>query len=320
MKYFRLGKHKLSKYCLGTWSLGSDKKNNISYGNITQEKAKKILSYAYKKGINFFDTANVYGDAEKRLGLCFANIRKKVFIATKVGCISYNKKINLTKKLIKKQIITSLKNLKTNYLDLVQIYNPDPKDKKLKSCIEYLDKLKKKDVIKFVGVSLRQPEDYNNIRKFYKFDTVQCNFNILDHRMLENNIIEKLKKDNVKILVRTVLNFGIFTEKFLLKKKIKFKTNDHRYKWNIKQIINWKIYANKIKKLSKRKIENTCYKFCNSHKVSAIIIGANTFAHLDNALLKNNNLGLGRYEIKKIKTIYEDYKKTLFLKPKFLIK
>ena len=93
MKYFTLGKQKLSKYCLGTWSLGGEENNNISYGDVHKTKAENLLRYAYDQGINFFDTANVYGSAEKRLGYVFKNIREKVFIANKVGCISFKKKL-----------------------------------------------------------------------------------------------------------------------------------------------------------------------------------------------------------------------------------
>jgi aryl-alcohol dehydrogenase-like predicted oxidoreductase len=129
-----------------------------------------------------------------------------------------------------------------------------------------------------------------------------------------------LKKDGVKVFARTILNFGIFTENFLRRKKINFKINDHRSKWNIKQILFWRNYAMKIKKLSKRSIENTCYKFCNSFDVSSLIIGATTKHHIDQALTSNNKVKLNKNEINKINTIYRDYSKNLILKPKIPIK
>lgn len=320
MKYFTLGKHKLSKFCLGTWSLGGDKKNNFSYGNVRALKAEKILKYAYKNGINFFDTANVYGDAEIRLGKCFSKIRKKIFIANKVGCTSFEKKIDLSVKNVNKQISNSLKNLKTNYLDLVQLYNPNTSDKNLRACLNFLNEKKETGVIRYIGVSLREPKDYLLLRKLYKFDTVQCNFNILDHRVLDGNILKLIKKDRSKLLARTVLNFGIFTEEFISKKKIIFNKNDHRHKWNLKQIKLWKKYANQIKHLSKRKIENTCYKFCNSFSVSSIIIGATHKEHISTAIILKNFIKLKNKEILKIKKIYKNFSKNYFTKPKFKIK
>ena len=320
MKYFTLGKEKLSKNCLGTWSLGGEKKNNVSYGNIDEIQATKLLRYAFDNGINFFDTANVYGEAEKRLGHTFKSTRDKIFIANKVGCVSFKKKLNFSKEIIKKQVYQSLKNLNTEYLDLVQLFTPNPADKNIKQCLNYLDQKKKKGVIKFIGVSLRNPIDYISLRKLYKFDAVQCNFNILDQRLLDDNILKLLRKDNVKVFARTILNFGIFTENFIKKKNTNFKKNDHRYRWDARQILLWKKYAIKLKNLSSRKIENTCYKFCNSFNMSSLIIGANTKKHIDYATTLDNEKKLNNNEINKIKKIYKDYSKNFIVKPKIPIK
>tara|TARA_A100001015_G_scaffold316611_1_gene431377 strand:- start:1497 stop:2459 length:963 start_codon:yes stop_codon:yes gene_type:complete len=320
MKYFTLGKHKLSKYCLGTWSLGGEKENNFSYGNVSTLKAQKILKYAYKNGINFFDTANVYGDAEIRLGKCFAKIRKKIFIANKIGCTSFDKKIDLSLENVNNQISNSLENLKTNYLDLVQLYNPNPGDENLRACLNFLNEKKEAGVIRYIGVSLREPKDYLLLRKLYRFDTVQCNFNILDHRVFDSNILKLIKKDKSKLLARTVLNFGIFTEEFISKREIIFNKNDHRHKWNLKQIKLWKKYANQIKDLSNRKIENTCYKFCNSFNVSSIIIGATNNEHIASAIILKNYIKLNNEEVLKIKKIYNKFSNNYFAKPKYKIR
>tara|TARA_B100000767_G_C19715141_1_gene514599 strand:+ start:83 stop:1051 length:969 start_codon:yes stop_codon:yes gene_type:complete len=320
MKYFTLGKQQISKYCLGTWSLGGDKNHNLSYGDINKNKAEKLLMHAFNNGINFFDTANVYGSAEKRLGHVFRDIRNKVFIANKVGCVSFKKKLDFSKKNIKKQIDQSIKNLNTEYLDLVQLYTPDPKDQNLRETINFLNKKKKEGIIKFIGVSLRDPIDYIKLRELYRFDAIQCNFNILDQRLLSQNIMKLLKRDGVKVFARTILNFGIFTENFLKRKKIIFKKNDHRSKWNIKQILLWKNYVTKIRKLSNRSIENTCYKFCNSFDLSSLIIGATTKNHIDEAITFNNKGRLNKNEINKINRIYKDYSKNFILKPKIPIK
>ena len=183
MKYFRLGKYNVSQYCLGTWSLGSNKKKNISYGLISNSEISKILEYSFNKGINFFDTANVYGDSEEKIGNFFYKKRDKVFFATKVGCISFKKKLNFSKHIIQSQINNSLKNLRSDYIDLVQLYNPDTNDNNLKYTIELLDNLKNQNKINFIGISLGQPADYLKLRKLYKFNTIQCNFNILDQRV-----------------------------------------------------------------------------------------------------------------------------------------
>ena len=320
MRYFKLGKYKFSKICLGTWSLGGNKNKNISYGSVSDIKAKKILNYAYDKGVNFFDTANVYGDSEKKLGELFEKKRDKIFIANKVGCVSFKKKLNFSKNVVEKQFLCSLKNMRTDYMDIVQLYCPNFEDKNLRHTIEYLDKLKASGKIRFIGISLARPSDYLQLRKLYNFDTVQCNFNMLDHRLLENNILDQLKKDRVKTFVRTILNFGIFTESFLKRDKIKFKKNDHRYYWNKDQIEKWALYANKIKKITKRNIEGTGYKFVNSFKIDGLIIGAASKDHLDQALNFKNNTKLSFKEKINIKKIYKEYSDGFLIKPKIGMK
>jgi aryl-alcohol dehydrogenase-like predicted oxidoreductase len=319
MEFFTIGKQKLSKYCFGTWSIGGQLKNNMSYGDMSEIKSHKLLKYAFNKGINFFDTANVYGLAEKRIGDVFKNIREKIFIANKVGCVSFKKKLNFSTKVIKKQLDQSLKSLNTKYIDLVQLYTPDPNDKKLKQCVNYLHKKKMEGVIRFIGISLRQPADYIQLRKLYNFDAVQCNFNVLDQRVLNHEILKLMRKDKIKIFARTILNFGIFTDQFVNKKKVKFKKNDHRYKWNIKQILLWQEHIKKLKDVSNRPIESTCYRFCNSFNMSALIIGSNLKKHIDIAF-NNINKKLNKEELNKINNIYKVFSRSRMLKPKIPIK
>ena len=128
------------------------------------------------------------------------------------------------------------------------------------------------------------------------------------------------KKDRVKTFVRTILNFGIFTESFLKRDKIKFKKNDHRYYWNKDQIEKWALYANKIKKITKRNIEGTGYKFVNSFKIDGLIIGAASKDHLDQALNFKNNTKLSFKEKINIKKIYKEYSDGFLIKPKIGMK
>jgi aryl-alcohol dehydrogenase-like predicted oxidoreductase len=315
MKFFRFGKQLVSKISLGTWSLGGDTKGNISYGNITSRKAQQILEYAFNKGINFFDTANVYGEAEKRVGKFIKNKdRKKFLLATKIGCISYDKKKNFSPEIISKQVKNSIKLFNDSYIDLVQLYGPKTNDKILPYTIEKLVKFKNKKLINKIGISLQNPVDYLILRKLHKFDFVQCNFNLLDTRVMDKQIYDKMLKDKVKIFTRTVLNFGIFTEEFLKNKTI-FKKNDHRKKWDKNQILSWEENLKIIKQISKRKIENTCYKFSNSFKFSGIIIGATEKSHINCAILHDNFSPLKKFEKINIINVAREFNKGGIKKP-----
>ena len=153
------------------------------------------------------------------------------------------------------------------------------------------------------------------MRKLYKFDVVQCNFNILDHRILEKKIFKFLLDDGVKILGRTILNFGIFSESFLKKKNLNFNKSDHRYYWNKNQIKLWINYAKEIKSISDRPIENTCYRFCNSFKINSLIFVATSVEHINDATNSKNYTKLSIKEINSINKIYKDYSKNMIDKP-----
>lgn len=116
MKQVRLGKTGLmvSKPAFGA----------LPVQRVSMEEAKKILRRAYDEGINFFDTANAYTDSEKKLGEALHDVRHHIVIATKSGARD--------KKTVMEHIENSLRNLRTDYIDIFQFHNPaqlpDPND------------------------------------------------------------------------------------------------------------------------------------------------------------------------------------------------
>jgi aryl-alcohol dehydrogenase-like predicted oxidoreductase len=313
-----LNKKNVSSLCLGTWALGGNSKNLKAYGNL-KEKPENILKYSFKKKINFFDTANVYGNSEKLIGNVFNKKRNSIFIASKVGCISFNKKLDFSKISIEKQIKKILNNLQTDYIDLIQLYGPPKKISIIKNCLDLLSYLRKKKIIRYVGISLKSPSDYLYFRKFYKFDVIQFNFNILDHRVLEKKLWQSIKKDNVVVLPRTILNFGIFTEKFI-NSKLKFSKKDHRNKWNKRQVNRWVVYSKKIRLLLKKDIEDICYRFCKNFGFKNIIIGATEKKHVDQSLKSFGKSKLKNKELKVILKLYDKYCKSIIIKPDYRMK
>ena len=83
---------------------------------ITKEEAARLLRKAYDGGMNFFDTARAYSDSEEKVGYAFDGMRDKVVLATKTGA--------LTAEGLRKDLETSLRTLKTDYIDLYQFHNP----------------------------------------------------------------------------------------------------------------------------------------------------------------------------------------------------
>jgi len=192
---------------------------------------------------------------------------------------------------------------------------------------EALIKLKKKGLIRHIGVSLNSPNDLLSFNKNLKFEIIQCNLNLLDLRILNKKIIKHIKKENIGIVARTIYCFGVFTEKFLNQKNFgsfKFKNrNDHRNRWNNDQFNLWIKGAKIIKKKFNKdlKIENIATRFPNSFDfVSSSLIGVQSIKELTNNLNQKNF-----YRLKKtmIQSIVNINKKKFFIldkSPKRIIK
>jgi aryl-alcohol dehydrogenase-like predicted oxidoreductase len=145
MKYTKLGRSGLwvSKICLGTANFGYGTSSGFNdWGVVPKEEAFKIMDFALDLGINFFDTANVYGGLEHRgmseeiLGHWFklgGKRREKVVLATKVGRIfekddtdGPNNREGLSIYKIRRHLEASLKRLQTEKIELYQMHKPDP--------------------------------------------------------------------------------------------------------------------------------------------------------------------------------------------------
>jgi len=119
MKYRKYKDFNISEVGIGCYSLSG------VYGTKDINEFKKMINRAYELGVNFFDTAEAYGNAEQILGEIVKSFRKNVYIATKVG-VKEGIKPNLSEKYIKSACEQSLKNLQTDYIDLYQIHFDNP--------------------------------------------------------------------------------------------------------------------------------------------------------------------------------------------------
>ena len=84
---------------------------------ISQQEAVYLLQKAYANGINFYDTARFYTDSEIKIGAAFQDVRSKIVLASKTGATTVED--------FWKDLHTTLRNLRTDYLDLYQFHNPD---------------------------------------------------------------------------------------------------------------------------------------------------------------------------------------------------
>jgi aryl-alcohol dehydrogenase-like predicted oxidoreductase len=225
MNYRKLGKTGLniSEISLGTWQVGGRWGDDFSHSN-----ADKILNHAIDKGINFIDTADVYGDgeSEKAVGRVVKSRPEQVYVATKCGR-RLNPHVNsaYTPDALRKFVENSLKNMGLERLDLIQLHCPPTEVFYRPEIFELFETLKKEGKIANLGVSVEKVEEALKAVEFPNVTTVQIIFNMFRQRPSELFFKEAQKKD-VGIIVRVPLASGMLTGKY--HKDMTFTAGDHR--------------------------------------------------------------------------------------------
>jgi len=224
MQYRLLGRTgwKVSAISFGAWAIGAD------WGTVSDKDSLAALNKAIDLGVNFIDTADVYGDgrSERLVSQLRGERREKIFIATKAGrrlsphtADGYNRK-NLTR-----FIERSLKNLKTDALDLVQLHCPPTEVYYRPEVFGVLDDLVQQGKLRNYGVSVEKVEEALKAIEYPNVKTVQIIFNIFRQRPAEL-FFEQARKRKIGILARVPLASGLLTGK--MKPGTKFETSDHR--------------------------------------------------------------------------------------------
>jgi predicted aldo/keto reductase-like oxidoreductase len=140
---------------------------------VEMDEAVRILRKAFASGINFFDTARAYSDSEEKIGNALADVRKDIIIATKTQA--------RTKDQVSKHLDTSLKKLKTDYIDLYQLHNHDflPVKDDPESIYPVLLEAKAGGAIRHIGITNhRQPLAREAVASGM-FETLQFPFSML---------------------------------------------------------------------------------------------------------------------------------------------
>lgn len=304
-RYVKKLKKKISTIGLGTWSLAGVNDPNFFYKKISKKKIIEILNRSYEKGINYYDTSPAYGKSEKYIGEVFKKKRDEIIISSKIGLNKFGDKKDFTVSKLELQLNNSLKNLKTDYIDIVYFYNPEFNHHNLDKAFEFIKKQQEKKIIRSIGISFKTPNEIKNIKKKNFFDFAQCNFNILDHRIYDKKIYNYLLKNNILVIARTILGLGIFTDKNF-NNNYKFSKSDIRSNLGDKQLSLWKEGIKEIKKFtgSKISIENIAIRYCLSEKlILSSLIGLSSLFELENNLNNDNFKKLSPKIIKFIKNL-----------------
>jgi len=246
------------KLGFGTCQIGGPAKLGkkiIGMGNQKKKDSIEALSTALDKGINFFDTADIYGKgkSEKILGeICKG--KNDIILCTKFGNRIKNNKIifDSSVKYLEFSLNGSLKRLNRDYIDILLLHSP-PKNIKLnKQFIKKIINLKAEGKITYFGISFSTVTDAINYIKFdnNNLDFIEIIYNIVDRRA-ESYLFLLCKKNNIKIIARMPFASG-FLSKVNINKK--YKKNDFRKYYN-RHFIDWiKIIHKDSKKLFTKNI------------------------------------------------------------------
>ena len=225
MKYRKLGKtgFEISEISLGTWQVGGVWGDAFSH-----ENADKILNSAFDAGINFIDTADVYGDgeSEQAVGRFVKSRSERIFVATKCGR-QLNPHTNEAYQpaVLRKFVENSLKNMGLETLDLIQLHCPPTEVFYRPEIFELFDRLKDEGKILNLGISVEKVEEALKGIEFDNVTTVQIIFNTFRQRPSEL-FFEQAKKKDIGVIVRVPLASGLLTGKF--SKQSTFTAGDHR--------------------------------------------------------------------------------------------
>ncbi|WP_299604339.1 aldo/keto reductase [uncultured Aquimarina sp.] len=195
--------------------------SEISFGCMSlQENSSdeiKLIQTAFDKGINYFDTADLYqnGENEMLLGKAVKSFRDQIIIGTKVGNqIKENGQgwdWNPSKRYIIKAVEDSLKRLQVDYIDLYQLHGgtiDDPIDE----TIDAFETLIKQGKIRHYGISSIRPNVIRSYVQKSNITSVMMQYSILDRRP-EESCLELLQKNNIGVLARGTLAKGLLAGK-----------------------------------------------------------------------------------------------------------
>jgi aryl-alcohol dehydrogenase-like predicted oxidoreductase len=224
MRYRKLGKTNLevSEVSLGAWQIGE------GWGSVSDEDAIQTLHAALDHGVNFIDTADVYGDgrSERFIARVLADRKEEVHVATKAGRrLNPHVAAGFTRENLTAFIERSLQNLRRETLDLVQLHCPPTEVYYRPEVFQVLEGLKGAGKIRNYGVSVEKVEEALKATEYPGIASVQIIFNIFRQRPAENFFPLAQKRD-VGILVRLPLSSGLLSGK--ITKDTKFAADDHR--------------------------------------------------------------------------------------------
>ena len=308
MKFRPFGKTGLqvSEVGFGAWAIGG-----TSYGPTDDRVSVQALKKALDLGVNFFDTADTYGNghSEELIGKTFGKARKEVLIATKGGWDFYHSKErikDMSGSYLKEALHQSLKRLQTDHVDLYQLHNPDLKTIREGKIYETLDQFKREGKARFIGISIHDVEEAREVVLSGRADSVQLVYNMIEQEM-RSEILPLARKQGVAVIAREPLACGFLTGKYT--KESVFGEKDHRKRWTQEELEEDLGKVEKVKFMAGRyrsSMAQVALKFVLSNgEIATVIPGGKTPAQIEENVRSVSDGYLNANDLNELYKIFE---------------
>ncbi|MCP8968191.1 aldo/keto reductase [Ectobacillus ponti] len=278
MEFRTLGKSglQISEVGFGAWAIGGD-----AWGPVDDQQSIRAMQHAYELGVNFFDTADVYGDgrSEHLVRELLKGKRDRIILATKGGLLGHTRKpepIYDTPAKVIGAFEDSLQRLGTDYLDVYFCHIWWHQEQETEAFLTAFEQLKRDGKVRAVGVST---DDFAYLQTFNRYgavDVLQVDYSILN-RAAEGEILPYCEREQIGVVVRGPLQKGLLTGKFT--KETMFTGNDVRQHWDRAWFTEQVDKVEQLKQLvqADRILGQLALQFVLSHPaVSAAIPGGKT--------------------------------------------
>jgi aryl-alcohol dehydrogenase-like predicted oxidoreductase len=216
---------------LGTWAMGGPWQ--FGWGPQDDNEAVAAILAALDLGINWIDTAAVYGlgHSEELVGEALKQTKHKPYIATKCGLPWNDKKEKvprLKRDSIRRECEASLKRLGVDVIDLYQMHWPDP-EKDIEEGWGEMARLQKQGKVRYIGVCNYNTAHLDRIRKIAPVTSLQPPYSMI-RRGVEAELLPYCAKNNIGVVAYSPMQRGLLTGKFSKKRLSELAPDDHRLK------------------------------------------------------------------------------------------
>jgi aryl-alcohol dehydrogenase-like predicted oxidoreductase len=234
---------KVSQIGFGLWAAGGD-----AWGPTDDQEIFDAIDYSLDQGMNFYDTADVYGGghSEELLGKAMAGRRDQFIVATKIGWMDFDGESGQSAYTTPEKLIagveTNLKRLNTDHIDIIQSHI-DFQDPTMEAVVEGFQRLQKDGKVKGYGVSTSNFEYLQAFNADGGCATLQIDYSILN-RTSEKEILPYCQENDIGVIIRGGLAMGILTGKYAPDSR--FPEGDFRQRWHENED-EYQIFLNDLK-------------------------------------------------------------------------